>query len=459
MTVGLLVMVVVAATPAELNERFSRAVRLFDEGRIADASLEFETLEQLQPNAVVEFNLAHCQARLGHPVQAVRLLEPLVTDDSKLPATRRDEAKQLLAAQRARVSSLELTGPDHLEGVLELDGETSRTTLPTTLQVDPGTHNLGFQANGYFPSRKVVSLGEGASTRVALELLKEERPPARLRLECSVPGVAVQLDGQQVATTPFTSTIAVQPGLHELVASRPGYQKVQQTLSLAENAAEVVTLALVPDGTHAVALQVQPSETQAVVSIDGARVATGAPVAIPVGPHEVKVEREGFFPMHQAVTLEGDLTLPATLEPTSQTLVALEQSRWLHRFWGTVGLVVGAGTIAGGVVVTVNQQAQVDSLQKIVDEMSTCNPGHMQCDFSLDAKQKNQDDLYALQWGRLGGILLGGLGALIVGAGVVSFATAPDLSRYENQSTSGTLAPISLSLGVGPGSVTLAGRF
>jgi hypothetical protein len=66
-------------------------------------------------------------------------------------------------------------------------------------------------------------------------------------------------------------------------------------------------------------------------------------------------------------------------------------------------------------------------------------------------------ELTNLQWVSFAGILTAGLGAAVMGAGLLSLFTAPDLSRYEERPSAGPLAPLSLSLG--PGSIGVSGRF
>ena len=459
MTLGLMVLVAVAASPAELNERFSRAVRLFNEGRIADATLEFQALESLQPNPVVEFNLAHCEARLGHPVQALGWIDPIVADDTKLPPSRLESGRALQKEQRALVATLELRGPAGVEGVLEIDGVTTRATLPLTRVINPGAHNLGFQSSGDCAARQGVTAAPGATVELTLDLVKAERPPARLRIVSEVSDVEVRIDGNVIATTPIASAIAVPPGMHALEARRVGYRPVQVPLSMSEGSDEKVALELVPDGTNAATLTVKPTEANAVVMVDGKRVTADVGTQVPVGPHAVRVEREGFFPMQQDVDVRGDTAVPAVLEPTSATLIELDRSRWLHRFWGALGIGVGAATAIAGSIVWGVYEPEIQKTQALYDTYKLCNPGRMACDFTADDVDKTGEYLYQLQLNRFGGILMMGGGVLLAGAGVISLLTAPDLSRYENRSTTGPLAPLSLSVSVGPSGAWVTGRF
>ena len=456
MTTLLLTLLLAAPSNAELNERFSRGVRLFDEGRVGDALLEFEALEALKPNPVVRFNLAHCHARQGHPLRAVPLLEALLKEKQLAP-DRLAAAERLLVEQRGRIATLELSsdaGP--LEGVLELDGVSSRATLPMSVQVDPGTHNLSFQSPGYFPARQVGVGSPGARTAVSLTLVKAERPPARLRVRCAVPAVEVLVDGALVATTPVATALLIPPGTHTLEARRAGYAPYTRTLALSENTEESLDVELAVTGAAA-ALRVVPSEPQAVVTVNGALTRADAPVQLPAGPHRVRVEREGFFPTQQDVVLDGDLKLAVTLEPTTETLAQLARGRAQHRFWGVLGVAVGgAAGITGSLIWGLNLRqmtAVLADVQRLAPLCKTMSDG-------ICPRQEYGEksaELTNLQWVSLAGILTAGLGAAVTGAGLLSLFTAPDLSRYEERPSAGPLAPLSLS--VGPGSIGVSGRF
>lgn len=459
----LLVLVTGAPTGAELNERFARGVRLFEEDRVADALLEFEALEQLKPNPAVRFNLAHCHARLGHPVRAVALLEPLLAAEPKLPAKRLAEATGLLAAQRARIATVRLAadvGP--LEGVLELDGVSRRFTLPAQLQLDPGPRNLAFQASGYFPARQVVLAGPGTAVDVVLSLVRAARPPARVRVRCELPAVELRVDGVLLATTPLLTPLLLEAGTRTLTASRAGYAALSRPLSLSEGVEELVELALEPAGSALQTLEVHPTEPQAVLRVDGALARADTPLRLPAGPHLVQVEREGFFPTRQVVQLEGPQQLAVVLEPTSQTLVELAQRRGTHRFWGFLGVGVGGALAIGGAAVWGGNQARLGALQTDVQRLKgLCQPvPDMPMGICPEAEYRTQSAyLTEAEWVRAGGLITLGVGVAAAGAGLTALLTAPDLSRYEPPPREGTLAPLSVSWSIGPGGAAVSGRF
>lgn len=447
-----------APSPAELNERFARGVRLFEEARVADALLEFEALEALKPNPVVRFNLAHCHARLGHAVRAVALLEPLSTEPSLAPP-RREAAARLLAEQRARIATLALTG-DAPDGVLELDGLTTRTALPTSLAVDPGTHNVVFQTPGSLPARQVVTVGPGVTLTVALPLVKSERPPARVRLTCAVPGVELLVDGQRLAVTPAPTALQLPAGAHALEARRPGYRPWRRDVVLAEGADEQLTVELEPDPTATDSLVVTPSEPQSVVRVDGRLVRPDLVLPLPSGPHVVEVERDGFFPMRRELALAGAQRLAVVLEPRPETLAALAQRRTAHRLWGVLGVSVGGAAVLAGALVWGLNQPTLDAAQREYDGFaSSCDQAGMRegrCDET--GLRVSAARLVVPQSVRLGGVLALGGGALVAAAGGLALLTAPDLSRYEAPPHSDALEP-RLSLELGPARVGLTVRF
>ncbi|MCK6548994.1 PEGA domain-containing protein [Myxococcota bacterium] len=183
----------------------------------------------------------------------------------------------------------------------------------------------------------------------AKNLLAElERDLAHVRVELRGAPETVTLDGAPLAlpSPSATLTLTLDPGDHELVATRRGFEPVRERLV---NLARGEHRAIVLDASKAqltATLTITTMPSDVIVRVDGeVRGAGTVELALAPGPHVVEAAGEGLEPATRTLTLEAGTHERVTLE-----LVRTEApltSRWW--FWAGAALVAGAA-ITGGVL-------------------------------------------------------------------------------------------------------------
>lgn len=447
--------------PETLGQRFQRAVRLFDAGDANAALREFETIQHAKATPAVLFNIAFCRAKLEDPVGAVAALDELLAHPGSLEAARLSKASALRDEQSHRVVPLELSLPaDAPEPVaVEIDGVSHLVRRGEKLPLNPGRHQVTVLAPGNLPWRQLVDAAAGQPLQPSVELVKSERKPALVRLSSKQLEVHVALDGKPAGVTPIQTALAIAPGDHELAFTRDGYLPRTESLTLGEGAHESLDVALEPDpkalpGT----LALQVSETNAVVTVDSNPLGDRSTLSLPQGPHQLRVERDGYFPAEREVKLTpgGAQELLVVLEPLPSTLSQLERRASQHRFWGWLGVGVGAAAVIAGLTTFGINYPNLQKTYRDLDAaQSACmaSPGSSACDpIGQLAPQATLQEQYQLT-----GLIIAGVGAAAAAAGAISLYSSPDLERYHHSDAD--LAPAGVELGAGPGGVSLSGRF
>lgn len=156
---------------ANAKEHFERGVAAFNARRYAEAREEFDTAYQLSPAYVVLYNVAQVNVALGNSVEAIDAFERyLAQGASSIPASRRAEVEREIAAQRERVSTLEVT-VDIAGAQIRLDGRWVGTTpLAEPLRVNAGPHTLGVTLEGYESKFRELVIDGGSAVRLVIEL-------------------------------------------------------------------------------------------------------------------------------------------------------------------------------------------------------------------------------------------------------------------------------------------------
>lgn len=121
-----------------------------------------------------------------------------------------------------------------------------RTPLPATLLVQPGRRRIEVRRAGYQTARKDVTLDDGASAELELDLALDPHAPVGglLRIEVTEPGADVFIDGQVHASE--RGTWRIPEGPHTLRVERAGFLPRQRTVRVPRGAATYVRVTLAP---------------------------------------------------------------------------------------------------------------------------------------------------------------------------------------------------------------------
>lgn len=181
-----------------------------------------------------------------------------------------------------------------------VDGE-GRGSAPLTLIATDGavSYHLVLTLNGYRPLEQTVSVlpGQREQVTLAMTLL-----PAKLALESTPPGAAIEVDGQERGRTPIEMT-ELPPGLHSVALKLSGYAPWSSTMTLQPGGSEQRTVRMEP----------LPASLEILTNVPGAAVALGgaargtAPLSLAglaPGRYELRLEKEGFKPWQSELSLD-----------------------------------------------------------------------------------------------------------------------------------------------------------
>ncbi len=149
-----------------------------ERGDYATACPKFAESDRLDPAAGTRINLADCEEHLGQLASAWRhwheALEALGAGDGRTPLV-----KERVAALDRRVPRLTITlghGFDTARGarVVRDDVEVGLASLSVPLPVDPGPHRVEVTAPDHEPTRKDVTLLEGQSVVLVVDVGAEK---------------------------------------------------------------------------------------------------------------------------------------------------------------------------------------------------------------------------------------------------------------------------------------------
>ncbi len=148
-------------------------VRLFKEGRYADAERHFGAAYRLGGPSSELWNVARCRERLDDAEGAARALEEYLAQRDLAPGDR-TEAEREAGALRARPSLLTVTTTPSGAAVT-VDGKPIGEPTPVSVEVAAGSHSLTVRRDGYSTETRPLEARFGRAVIVSLELAREGR--------------------------------------------------------------------------------------------------------------------------------------------------------------------------------------------------------------------------------------------------------------------------------------------
>ncbi len=162
-----------------------------------------------------------------------------------------------------------------------------------------------------------------------------------VKLTVEEPGATVALDGRAIGTTPLAEPLVVDLGPHTLSIKKPGYEPLEQALTIAGGNDTLLTLTLTAkrhDGELIVS-----SDEGATVFVDERAVGVGRfDGVLAPGVHELRVSESGKVAYRTEVDLKDGET--RTLQVTLEN----EKHKALIWPWIVGGVAVAAGAAVGG---------------------------------------------------------------------------------------------------------------
>ena len=199
-------------------------------------------------------------------------------------------------------------GPDATGAEVIVDGQPSGT-LPTSLKLKVGRHHIVAKRKGYVAWQHWVDITPASQQTVEVALKPVPKETATLIIVPEPDDALVSVDGRPATDRPIILR-AVPVGPHVVTATKDGFAKKTEVVSLAAKESKTIRLVLVPKSTASAAQQIG---VRVLCNVEGADiwvdgVSRGkAPVTVPglaPGVHFLEAKKPGFLTAEQKVTVK-----------------------------------------------------------------------------------------------------------------------------------------------------------
>ncbi len=198
---------VVAADSADAAKLFEGALQAYDRGELEVAITKLQAAYVAAPSAPVLYNLAQFQEAAGHRAAALSSFELYLSfAGTALPAGREQAVRAKLVELGKQLAKLRIR-TEPTDAVLSLDG----ASVPHSLVIDPGVHELIARAPGFLPLRLEVDAEVGGSLQVVARLAREQPAEAAAEPIRRVPSTA------RAPALPLSKTVERRPAPAEPV--------------------------------------------------------------------------------------------------------------------------------------------------------------------------------------------------------------------------------------------------
>jgi outer membrane receptor protein involved in Fe transport len=273
----------------EADFNFEAGAAAYRRGDYGGALERFLVSNRLVPNRNVLYNIARCYDQLGRYAEAFRYFDQALVNetDTKVLASIESELTRIASKVAVlRVSTL----PEGATIYIDRRDLGPRGLTPRRLAVKPGQYRVIAEMDGYHPA----SIDSGVLTLGTTRDIN-------LRLEPILGSVEIQGDPGVIvyADKPHSDSYCVSPcrlelplGTHQLFLEQSA--RISQQLAVEVTAAQAVRVS--PQLEYQTgSIVVSTDEPNALVEIDGSpKGFTPTVVALPVGPHQLKVSLEGY---------------------------------------------------------------------------------------------------------------------------------------------------------------------
>jgi hypothetical protein len=251
-----------------------------------------------------------------------------------------------------------------VDAAVAVDGQRiARTPLVATLALAAGRHRVEVSRPGYTPATKEIDIGPGATGELAFDLEVDPialgQSGSTLSLELSEPGAVVSVDGKVVG--PYKGALKLPQGPHSLKIERDGFfpTERQVTLEPGVTSRQVIHLEPTPETRAAHESSVSFHRTWGWASvIAGAAVAGGGGVFLAVNAGAKADAQKALDLTYDKGKNEVICDVASGEDPeecNARYLLAKKNhdDKKKRDVFGFVGLGVGGGLLATGVVLLV----------------------------------------------------------------------------------------------------------
>src|SRR5579859_5052668 len=200
-----------AAPPPEAQQRFQRALDLYEEGNLDAARTELQRAYEIAPNWRLLFNLGQVTYELHDYPAALAAFEKYLSEGgAKVPDARRTQVESDIQKLKARVARLDVASDVAKADVFVDDVAVGTTPFASPLVVSAGRRKITVAKNGYATVTRYVDLAGGDSSQVNVEM-NDARPS-----QPAPPAAPPAPDSSRASiATPAADTHVAPPPPHE----------------------------------------------------------------------------------------------------------------------------------------------------------------------------------------------------------------------------------------------------
>jgi hypothetical protein len=207
----------------EAQERYRRALELFNDGSYDAALLELRRAYELAPSYRILYNIALVNVQLNDYASALGFFERYLTEGgTEIPTARVEEVRKEISRLQTRVASVTIVADVTGAEVSVDDLPVGKTPLDKPVRVNAGRRRVSVAFEGKAPQNRVVEMAGGDKIELKFKLSEPERavaptpiappvapPPRKPPPERKVPWIAWGVTGVLGAAAATTGVLAL----------------------------------------------------------------------------------------------------------------------------------------------------------------------------------------------------------------------------------------------------------
>ncbi len=248
------------------------------------------------------------ETEIVEPQRSQQVEEPQdITEKAPIPAVAPPTTKEQVSPEAVPVPAIVEKEPEPamvsivspVKGNVFIDNTPLGITPMRDIEIEPGTHSLRVEAEGYMKWEKEIVAMPGKRVKVNTELVLIK---GVIVISGPVLEANVYVDNDWVGVSPMKYSIA--PGPHTVRLEKPGYEPLTSTVTVTGDKPEKVSASLVQKKGE---LKITSTSGTATIYLDGKKIGvTPMTVSTLPGERKVKLTRDGYSPYTTTVTVSLD---------------------------------------------------------------------------------------------------------------------------------------------------------
>ncbi|WP_394839218.1 PEGA domain-containing protein [Pendulispora rubella] len=195
----------------EARTRYTRGLKLYDEGNTIAARVEFERAYELAPSYRILYNIGLCYKKTNDYVEALKAFERYLLDGGdEVPEERRTAVNKEIQDLRPNIATVTITTNVPGAAITVDDVPVGQTPIPQKILVNPGRRRIAATKAGYFPQTKSLVFAGSDVEQLSIELIELPKREIAQREEKSVaPYVAWGITGALATGAVVTGLLAL----------------------------------------------------------------------------------------------------------------------------------------------------------------------------------------------------------------------------------------------------------